>query len=164
MTQAPLATLETFYDAFRALDADRMQACYAPDARFDDPVFGLSGRDSIGGMWRMLCEGIRANGRADWRLEFRHIAVERGLGRAHWEARYRFSPTGARVHNVVDAEFSFDDIGLIRTHLDHFDLWRWSRQALGTKGLLLGWVPWFNAQLRIEAARRLDTWCSRAPQ
>lgn len=158
MTQAPLATLETFYDAFRALDPETMQACYAPEARFDDPVFALSGRERIGGMWQMLCEGVKAKGRADWRLEFRDLEVEHGEGRAHWEARYRFSPTGARVRNVVDAEFGFDDRGLILAHRDRFDLWRWSRQALGTKGLLLGWMPWFRAQLRIEAARRLDAW------
>jgi hypothetical protein len=28
--------------------------------------------------------------------------------------------------------------GLIIEHRDHFELWRWSRQALGLKGLLLG--------------------------
>lgn len=162
MTQAPLATLETFYDAFRALDPETMRACYAPDARFDDPVFGLTGRDQIGAMWQMLCEGVKAKGRADWRLEFRDLAVERGRGHAHCEARYRFSATGARIHNVIDAEFDFAESGLILTHRDHFDLWRWSRQALRTKGLLLGWMPWFRTQLRIEAARRLDAWQARA--
>lgn len=163
MTQAPLATLETFYDAFRSLDAETMRACYAADARFDDPVFGLSGRDQIGAMWQMLCEGVKAKGRADWRLEFRDLAVEGNRGSAHWEARYRFTATGARVHNVIDADFGFDDQGLILAHRDRFDLWRWSRQALGTQGLLMGWMPWFKKQVRVQAARRLDTWRSRTP-
>jgi hypothetical protein len=164
MTQAPLATLETFYDAFRALDPDTMQACYAPEARFDDPVFGLSGREQIGGMWRMLCEGVKARGRADWRLEFRDLAVQGRRGRAHWEAKYRYGATGARVHNLIDADFGFDERGLILVHRDRFDLWRWSRQALGIRGLLLGWMPVFRTQIRTQAARRLEHWHARAPR
>jgi hypothetical protein len=164
MPPAPLATLETFYAAFRDLDAETMQACYAPEARFDDPVFALSGREGIGDMWRMLCEGVKARGRADWRLEFRDLAVEGEQGRAHWEARYRFGATGARVHNAIDADFAFDAQGLILAHRDRFDLWRWSRQALGAKGLLLGWMPWFRRQLRLQAAQRLDAWRARTPR
>lgn len=163
-TQAPLATLATFYGAFRELDAATMQACYAPNARFQDPVFRLTGRESIGGMWSMLCEGIKARGRADWRLEFRDLAAEGRRGSAHWEARYRYGATGARVHNVIDADFGFDERGLILAHHDRFDLWRWSRQALGTQGLLLGWMPWFKTKLREQAARRLDNWRSRPPR
>lgn len=161
MTQAPLDTLQALYDAFRALDAEKMQACYAPDARFDDPVFGLSGRDSIGDMWRMLCEGVKARGRADWRLEYRDLAVQGRRGRAHWEARYRYSATGARVHNVIEADFDFDERGLILAHRDRFDLYRWSRQALGVQGVLLGWLPWFKGKIRAQAARRLDNWRTR---
>lgn len=161
-TPPPLTTLQVFYGAFRALDAETMRACYAPQARFDDPVFGLAGRDAIGAMWQMLCESIKSRGRADWRLEYRDLAVAGRTGRAHWEARYRYGAGGARVHNVIDADFAFDDSGLILTHRDRFDLWRWSRQALGTQGLLLGWMPRFKREIRVQAARRLDTWCARA--
>src|SRR6478672_11208014 len=31
--------IRRFYSAFAARDADTMAACYAPDARFSDPVF-----------------------------------------------------------------------------------------------------------------------------
>ena len=54
------ALIKRFYAAFAALDADTMQACYAPDASFEDPVFKLQGREQIGAMWRMLCEAVRA--------------------------------------------------------------------------------------------------------
>ena len=43
------ATIERFYAAFAALDADTMQRCYAPDARFDDEAFSLHGAEQIGG-------------------------------------------------------------------------------------------------------------------
>ena len=43
-----------FYAAFADRQGDVMAACYAPDARFSDPVFtDLIGREP-GDMWRML--------------------------------------------------------------------------------------------------------------
>ena len=63
------ATIERFYAAFARLDADTMQACYAPEAAFDDEVFSLRGREQIGGMWRMLCSATQATGRAHWALD-----------------------------------------------------------------------------------------------
>jgi hypothetical protein len=146
------ATIERLYGAFARLDADAMAACYAADASFDDEAFSLRGRDRIGGMWAMLCDAVKAKGRDVWKLEVRDIS-ERS---AHWEPTYRFSATGRMVHNIIDAEFSFDSAGLITHHRDRFDFWRWARQALGTPGLLLGWSPMLRNKVRVQAARSLD--------
>jgi hypothetical protein len=146
------ATIERLYAAFARLDGAAMEACYAERARFDDEVFSLRGRRQIGGMWRLLCEATRAQGRADWRLEATAI-TERS---AHWEARYRFSATGRRVHNRIEAGFEFDPEGLILKHRDRFSFWRWSRQALGAPGLLLGWTPWLRRKVRAQALARLE--------
>lgn len=43
-------TVTKFYRAFQALDADGRVSCYAPDVRFDDPVFSLRGRREAGAM------------------------------------------------------------------------------------------------------------------
>ena len=145
-------TIERLYAAFAALDADAMTACYAEDARFDDEAFSLRGRAQIGGMWAMLCDAVKAKGRDVWRLEVSQV-TERS---AHWEPTYRFSATGRTVRNVIDAEFEFDDAGRIRRHRDRFDFWRWSRQALGAPGLLLGWTPLLRAKVRAQAAKNLD--------
>jgi hypothetical protein len=40
---------------------------------------------------------------------------------------------------------------LIVSHHDSFDFWRWSRQALGAPGLLLGWSPVLRNQVRKQA-------------
>ncbi len=85
------ALIKRFYTAFAALDGATMQACYAADAHFEDPVFTLDGREQIGGMWRMLCDTTRAKGRDAWKLESSDIAADDTTGRAHWEAHYRFS-------------------------------------------------------------------------
>jgi hypothetical protein len=145
-------TIERLYRCFASLDARGMAACYADDALFDDEVFSLRGRHQIGGMWSMLVDAIRKQGRKDWKLEVRDI-TDHG---AHWEPTYRFSSTGRLVHNVIDAEFEFDSQGLIKRQRDRFDFWRWSRQALGGAGALLGWSGFLRGKVRRSAARRLD--------
>jgi ketosteroid isomerase-like protein len=144
-------TIQRFYAAFAQLDGAAMQACYAADAQFDDEVFSLQGRQQIGGMWRMLCDATQAKGRDVWRLEASDITATG----AHWEAHYRFSATGRLVHNIIDAQIECGPDGLIRRHRDRFDFWRWSRQALGAPGLLLGWTPFLRAKVRAQAAANL---------
>jgi hypothetical protein len=152
-------TIEDLYAAFARLDGAAMAACYAEDARFDDEAFSLTGRREIGGMWTMLCEVTKAKGRDVWKLEASAIT---GTS-AHWEAHYRFSATGRMVHNIIEAEFEFDAAGLIKRHRDRFDFWRWSRQALGTPGVLLGWTPFLRNKVRAQAAAGLNKFLSQKP-
>jgi len=139
-----------------------MAACYHPDATFRDPVFELRGAD-IGRMWTMLCS--RAT---DLRVEYANIEAPDVAPSANaaasnppdasaacdWQAWYTFTATGRPVHNVVHAAFRLRD-GLIVDHVDTFDFWRWSRQALGPAGLLLGWSPLLRAKVRKQAAESL---------
>nr|WP_162569877.1 nuclear transport factor 2 family protein [Variovorax sp. SRS16] len=156
-------TIHRFYDAFAKLDADTMAACYAPDASFDDEAFSLRGRREIGGMWKMLCEGTRAKGADVWQLSYRDVQADATGGQAHWDAHYRFSATGRIVDNAIDARMHFTPEGLIATHRDRFDFWRWSRQALGLPGLLLGWSPMLKKKVRATAAANLATYLARNP-
>jgi hypothetical protein len=144
-------TIERFYKAFASLDAKTMAGCYALDASFEDEVFELRGRTHVGGMWTMLCAAVKKSGRTDWKLEVRDITDTS----AHWEPTYRFSQTGRIVHNIIDAEFEFDSQGLIKRHRDRFDFWRWSRQAFGPMGVLLGWSGWLRGKVRRAATRGL---------
>ena len=155
------ALIERFYAAFAALDGDTMQSCYAVGARFEDPVFELNGREQIGGMWRMLCEATRTKGRDVWRLEASGITADASSGCAHWEAHYRFSATERLVHNIIDAKFTFAS-GLIATQRDTFSFWRWSRQALGTPGVVLGWTPIVRNKVRAQAAANLAKFLARS--
>ena len=155
------ATIERLYAAFAKLDGETMQGCYAPGARFDDEVFSLNGPREIGGMWRMLTEATKAKGLAHWKLEVSGISAAQGKGRAHWDAHYLFSTTGRQVLNKIDAEFEFDDTGLITRHRDRFDFWLWARQALGTPGLLLGWTPLLRNKVRAQAAANLKRYLDK---
>lgn len=143
------ALLTRFYKAFQARDHQGMRACYHPEVSFSDPVFpNLQGK-AAGDMWRMLCVAGE-----DLELEFNGVEADDHQGKAHWEARYTFAATGRKVHNVIDASFTFKD-GLIHSHKDHFDLWRWSRQALGAKGTLLGWAPPVQKAIQKQAGGAL---------
>jgi ketosteroid isomerase-like protein len=153
--QSPNAELiARFYAAFAALDGATMASCYAPEVRFEDPVFQLKGKDEVMSMWSMLGAATRATSLDVWKLEWRDVEAEAHSGRAHWEAHYRFSATGRMVHNRIDAAFRFRD-GLIVEHVDRFDFWAWSRQALGAPGLLLGWTPMLRNKVRAQAATKL---------
>ena len=149
--------LTRFYDALARRDGAAMAACYHPAVHFQDEVFDLHG-PRAGAMWCMLCDRG-----ADLRIEASGVQADGQNGTAHWSADYTFSQTGREVHNEIDAAFTFQD-GLIRTHRDRFDFWRWSRQALGMPGALLGWTPWLRAKVAAEAARGLDAYVARHPE
>ena len=141
--------IERLYGAFARRDGAAMAACYAPDARFSDPVFTDLRGDEPGAMWRML------TGRAqDLTVELAEHAADAERGNAHWLADYTFR-TGRHVHNDIQASFVFRD-GLIAEHRDAFSLWAWTRQALGPTGLLLGWTPIVQNKVRAEARAGLD--------
>jgi ketosteroid isomerase-like protein len=132
-----------------------MAACYAPDARFSDPVFTDLRGEEPGAMWRMLTERGR-----DLRIDLLDHGAEGDRGTALWRARYTFTDTGRPVVNEVSASFRFRD-GLIAEHTDSFDFHRWARQALGPAGLLLGWTPILRNAVRRRARRGLDEFMAR---
>ncbi len=142
--------IRKFYEAFARLDGSEMAACYAPDVSFSDPVFPDLQGPRAGGMWKMLTARAK-----DLKLATSGFRADDRTGEAHWEAWYTFSGTGRAVHNIIDARFEFRD-GLIVRHVDTFDFWRWSRQALGLPGVLLGWSPMLRNKVRAQAAKGLD--------
>lgn len=147
---AGMPLLDRFYTAFAQHDWATMGACYHPDARFSDPVFPDLDAGEVCAMWRMLL-----GGGTDMRLEFRVLAETATEGRVQWEAWYSFGAAGRSVHNRVSSDFLLRD-GLILVQRDRFDFWRWSGQALGPSGTLLGWSPMLRNRVRNAAAARLD--------
>ena len=62
---------------------------------------------------------------------------------------------GVDVGSVRVGVAKSDPDGLIATHRDRFNFWRWSRQALGLPGVLLGWSPSLKRKVRSTAAENL---------
>lgn len=147
--------ISDFYEAFARRDGDAMATLYHPDVSFTDPVFTELKGAHAGAMWKMLTQ--RAS---DLKVEHSGVSADESVGHAHWEAWYTFSATGRKVHNIIDATFRFSD-GKIISHADDFDFWRWSRQALGVTGVLLGWSSIVQNKVRAQAMKGLEIFESR---
>jgi ketosteroid isomerase-like protein len=141
--------IHKFYTCFQNKDHAGMQACYADDARFSDPVFQNLDAAQVRAMWEMLV----ARGK-DLVLEFSNVHADGKQGSADWKATYTFSATKKKVVNHIHADFVFEN-GKIALHRDHFSFYNWARQALGFPGLLFGWSGFIRESVRQKAMRSL---------
>jgi ketosteroid isomerase-like protein len=145
--------IHEFYTAFARHDPQAMAACYHHEAEFSDPAFGTLNAVEVRAMWKMLIE--RSGGKLE--ITFRDVEANDSSGSAIWEARYIFRQTGRPVLNIIRARFEFME-GKIRRHFDKFDLWRWSRQALGLPGLMIGYTDFFRSRLQKQTRKLLATY------
>ena len=141
--------IQTFYDAFARLDYETMQNCYSDNPIFNDPVFGILQGEEVRAMWEMLCRSAK-----DFTLEEEKIMVDGEYGTCNWTAKYTFSKTGRTVVNHVKAHMRIESFK-ITEHTDEFDIYRWSRQALGLPGILLGWSGYLKNKIRHDAKKKL---------
>ena len=123
-----------------------MAECYHPKVHFIDPAFGLLKEGQVSKMWEMLLSRSKGN----IKIEFFDVKADEFTGSAKWVATYNFSKTNRTVVNRISAEFTFQD-GLIIKHTDSFDVWKWSKQAFGTTGYLLGWTGFFHKKIQQQA-------------
>jgi Ni2+-binding GTPase involved in maturation of urease and hydrogenase len=135
-----------FYTAFGNADAKTMSECYHPKIHFIDPAFGLLKEEQVSKMWEMLLLKSKGN----IKIEFSDVIADEFNGSAKWTATYVFSKTNRKVINKIGAEFVFQD-GLIIKHTDSFDVWKWSKQAFGITGQLLGWTGFFQDKIQEQA-------------
>lgn len=144
--------INQFYTAFKHLDAEAMVSCYHSNIVFEDPAFGKLHGEHAKNMWRMLCKSQQGQ---DFTVNFSDIQFANNTGTANWVAVYTFSKTGRKVHNKIKAEFLFQD-GKIIKHTDYFSLHKWAGQALGFKGFVFGWLPFFKTKLQAQTNQLLQ--------
>jgi ketosteroid isomerase-like protein len=142
--------INKFYTALSKLDAATMNSCYSNDIVFSDPVFGLLQGNEVKGMWEMLCNNAK-----NFSLTFGNIIqLDEEYSTCDLVATYTFSKTGRKVINKIRANMKFAD-GKIIEHSDAFSLHRWSAQALGFSGWLLGWNTFFQNKIKNGAKKNL---------
>ncbi len=150
--------ITSFYEAFQRKDYEAMNACYHPSIVFSDPVFEHLEGGEVKAMWHMLCERG-----SDLVVTYSDVAASSDGGTAHWKASYTLGESDRQIDNNIDAAFSIRD-GLIDRHIDSFDLWKWTRMALGTPGTLLGWSSPLQNKVRYKARRQLDRFTVEHPE
>ncbi len=139
-----------FYECFSRCDWQGMTECYSPDVVFNDPAFGILQDGDPQLMWEMLCKQAK-----DISLQFSEVQADHEYGTCRWVARYTFSKTGRKVENHIKAYMRFAD-GKIIEHTDEFNLYKWSRMALGLPGTLLGWSGFMQRKIRKNALMSLE--------
>lgn len=147
--------IQKFYNAFAELDYKTMQNSYADNAIFNDPVFGILQGNEIKAMWQMLCMNAK-----DFSLTFNSVNSDEEYGTCNWTASYTFSKTGRRVVNNIKAHMRFQKDKIIE-HTDEFDMYKWSRQALGFPGIFLGWSGYLKNKIRVQARKQLEKFMGR---
>jgi ketosteroid isomerase-like protein len=145
-----------FYTAFSNSDAKAMADCYHHEATFEDPAFGKLNHEEVVSMWTMLLERSKGN----LKIEFKDVISSENSGSATWIATYVFSQTNRKVVNIIDAKFEFKE-GLIVKHRDHFDIYKWSKQALGWKGFLLGRTAFMQNKIQQNAKKSLQNYMQK---
>ncbi len=143
--------IKQFYSAFAAGDHKGMIACYHDEVVFEDPAFGQLKGIKAAKMWEMLLSRKEATPK----INFANIEVNETSGSADWTAEYIYGPKKRKVFNRIHASFTFKD-GKIIKHTDNFNLWKWSSQALGTMGYIMGWTPFMKNKIQQLANSRLD--------
>lgn len=138
--------IEKFYTALTNQDATTMASCYHTNIVFQDPVFEILKGSEATRMWQMLI----LNSKGNLKIDLSNVTANNNSGSATWIATYNFSKTNRKVINHINATFEFKD-GLIIKHIDKFDLWKWSSQAFGLKGLLLGWTGFMQRKITEQA-------------
>ncbi len=145
-----MGVAQRFYDAFTVRDHYTMGLLYAEHATFSDPVFPLLNAKGTRLMWQMLL----SRAEDDFSIEADVLEDSASRIRVNWVAQYTFSATRRLVTNHVQTEMQLVAGKIVRQQ-DTFSLWRWSAQALGAKGALLGWTPIVRNKIRAQASAAL---------
>ena len=137
-----------FYTAFSKGNSEEMIACYHKEVTFKDPAFGELKNDKAKAMWQML---LSKKKESEMSISFEVLNETQ----AKWVADYKYGPKKRAITNKVTANFEFKD-GLIYKHTDQFDLWKWSKQALGTSGYFLGWSNFVKNKIQTTTNQLLS--------
>ena len=138
--------LNSFYKAFAQGNTEQMLSHYHPEATFKDPAFGELSEEEVKAMWTMLMERAKGN----LKIEHEILEANETSGKVLWQAKYVYGKNKRPVHNKIKANIQIKD-GLIIRHVDEFNLWKWSKQALGMSGLLLGWSSFLKNKIQSGA-------------
>jgi ketosteroid isomerase-like protein len=148
--------IHKFYTSFSNGNIKEMIECYHEDITFQDPVFGRLEGERAMKMWEMLLS-IKNQ---DTTVTFDNIQSNSDNGKVNWVANYSYGKTKRKVTNKVSAQFKFKD-GKIIEHIDSFDLWKWTKQAMGIAGYLIGWTPFLKSKIQATTNKRLDNYIKK---
>jgi ketosteroid isomerase-like protein len=145
------AIITALYTALSVADAPAMLRLYAPNAQFEDPIFGLLDARQTRAMWRMLTRSGQGVS-----VTISDVRANDTAGSAKIDSQFVFPQTGRTVHNHVEASFRFE-AGQIVYHREAYDLHAWIQMALGVPRVTPELEAQFKAQFQGGLAQMLAT-------
>jgi len=142
--------LRAFFKSFIKGDVDSMLECFHENIVFRDQVFGRLEGEEVNKMWRMLLQ----YGKKNLQISYKDLEADEFSGTAKWRAVYYYGRKRRQVINLIESSFKFQDNKIIE-QVDHYDMWKWSGQALGWKGWLLGWSIYFTTKVQEKSREKL---------
>lgn len=142
---------DNFYTAFSNHNSSEMIKLYHDDVIFTDPAFGMLQGIRAKKMWEMLL----ANSKSDLNIQYEILDSSNEHATVSWIAKYKFGSQKRLVENHVIASLKVKQ-GKIVEHHDTFNIWKWSSQALGLSGRLLGWTGFMKKKVQQKTNRALD--------
>ena len=155
MTNIQEDVAQQFYTAFAKKDYLELARFYHNDLSFTDPAFGTLSRSETLAMWEMLFTSAD-----DLDINFKLLTSGDNFVVVEWRANYSFGSKKRFVKNIIKAKLLIEDDLIIR-HIDSFNLYRWSRQAMGIAGWLIGWTGFFRRKLQKQTRSRLASFISK---
>ena len=143
--------IENFYTAFSNGNVNGMIDCYHKDIVFQDPAFGVLKGERASKMWEMLL----SRSTKSTKINFDTVQADSKTGSANWVAEYNYGEKNRKVINNVSANFKFKD-GKIIEHIDTFNLWTWTQQAMGFLGYLMGWTSFMKTKIQKTTNKQLN--------
>lgn len=150
--------IENFYNALNEGNIQEMMKQYHSDVIFEDPGFGKLDYYQVVKMWEMLISKRSQS----FKLIYKNVEAHENVGSVNWIVTYHYSATQRKVVNNIMAQFKFCD-GKIIEHKDSFNLWKWTRQALGISGYLLGWTAFMRKKLNQGTKEVLEDYIQKNP-
>jgi len=148
--------IEKFYTAFSNGNHKGMADCYHEDIIFEDPAFGkLKGIQAVK-MWEMLLSRSSETPK----ISFNSIEANSNKGTAKWKAEYVYGKKKRKVVNEIQANFKFKE-GKIIEHKDAFNVWKWTQQALGPIGYVLGWTSFMKNKIQKTTNKQLAKYMNK---
>ncbi|HJS01067.1 MAG TPA: nuclear transport factor 2 family protein [Flavobacterium sp.] len=146
-------TIHQLYTSLATGNISNIEACYASKVKFHDPIFGTLLDYEVPKMWKMLTKKSKGN----LEIEYSILKCNDFKASVKWTAKYTFGKKNRKVINNIKSEFHFKD-GLIIKQDDDFDIWAWSKQALGLSGILLGWTGYLQRKIQLQAINSLKNY------
>jgi hypothetical protein len=150
--------IETYFDAFSKGDYRTMRSLCDPKITFNDPVY-----TSLQGKSVFALHHFMAERRICPTITIRSISEKGNRVKVKWTNEYEYATYKTHISIDVRSIFHFEHTSII-SQTDQYNLWKWSKMALGFTGTYLGWTPMFRSTLRRSSQQSLATFIQKHPQ